>query len=240
MKTFSKKSLVVAALLSAAGIAGLMLVHAQETATSQVPDSIVQVIADEQGLQLLSPDQIPGCGTFWIVTDEQQPAPLPFLPSKYDLAVTPVYSLVNSGDQFLVDATGGAVPQPTARQAQRGVTSATLIQAQMDTVLNLITQVETAETSRQMQAMGLDVPMPGVGGGTNSDGVGGGGSSFQAQVFTTNDLWLQIITVTNNTASLVIHPPWNATNSVYYFIARAWHRRLPGNGCSEAIQDRRI
>lgn len=35
------------------------------------------------------------------------------------------------------------------------------------------------------------------------------------QVFTTNQLWLQMITVTNSTASMVIHPPWNVTNGVY-------------------------
>ncbi len=33
--------------------------------------------------------------------------------------------------------------------------------------------------------------------------------------FTTNDLWLEIITVTNSTAALVIHPPWDETNVVH-------------------------
>lgn len=36
-----------------------------------------------------------------------------------------------------------------------------------------------------------------------------------ASLPTTNDLWLQIITVTNNTAALVIHPPWNVTNGTW-------------------------
>jgi hypothetical protein len=40
----------------------------------------------------------------------------------------------------------------------------------------------------------------------------GGGFDLPAQVLTTNNLWLQISSFTNATASLVIHPPWNDTN----------------------------
>ncbi len=53
--------------------------------------------------------------------------------------------------------------------------------------------------------------------------VVGFGVSFQAQAFTTNDLWLQINGVTNSgvgwTANLTVHPPWNDTNlfhDLYY------------------------
>jgi hypothetical protein len=35
---------------------------------------------------------------------------------------------------------------------------------------------------------------------------------FSSATYTTNDLWLQIISYTNTTAILVIHPPWNDTN----------------------------
>ncbi len=46
-------------------------------------------------------------------------------------------------------------------------------------------------------------------------GLGGGfTANFQTQVFTTNDLWLQV-QMTNTTVSLVIHPPRNVTNGVY-------------------------
>jgi hypothetical protein len=42
---------------------------------------------------------------------------------------------------------------------------------------------------------------------------------FQPQVYTTNDLWLAILGVTNDptglTAHLTIHPPWNDTNSTH-------------------------
>jgi hypothetical protein len=57
-------------------------------------------------------------------------------------------------------------------------------------------------------------PLTPPGGGTNTSG-GGGGSSFAYPDFTTNDLWLQITGVTNQTAALVIHPPWNVTNGMY-------------------------
>ena len=62
------------------------------------------------------------------------------------------------------------------------------------------------------QAMNLDIPMPGDGG----SGVGDYFSSgFAPAVYTTNDLWLEMVAVTNRTASLVIHPPWNVTNGVW-------------------------
>ncbi|MGA2281106.1 MAG: hypothetical protein ABSG80_12470 [Verrucomicrobiota bacterium] len=61
-------------------------------------------------------------------------------------------------------------------------------------------------------------PVPGYSGNgdTNSYGYA---SSYQAQVFTTNDLWLEITGTTNTgttvSAYLVIHPPWNVANGVY-------------------------
>jgi hypothetical protein len=61
----------------------------------------------------------------------------------------------------------------------------------------------------------IDYPdPPGDVDGTN--GSGGFSSNFQPQVFTTNDLWLQIVGTTNTgtglTANLTIHTPWNNTN----------------------------
>ena len=60
---------------------------------------------------------------------------------------------------------------------------------------------------------------PGFGGGGGTNSGCGFSSSFQPQVFTTNDLWLQIAGTTNTgtaqTAHLLIHTPWNVTNGVY-------------------------
>src|ERR1017187_6051517 len=82
--------------------------------------------------------------------------------------------------------------------------------------MNLIARVQPTGANQQMRAMGLSsfhsdaagMDIPGFGDG----GDGGGGFSFQAQVFTTNDLYLQMVAVTNHTASMVVHPPWNMTN----------------------------
>jgi hypothetical protein len=59
-----------------------------------------------------------------------------------------------------------------------------------------------------MQAM-VDPPPP--------PGGGGGGTNIQPQSFpapTTNDLWLAVSGVSNATAYLVIHFPWNETNGI--------------------------
>jgi len=73
--------------------------------------------------------------------------------------------------------------------------------------------VDYVELQRESAAKGA--PMPGGGGGSTNS-YDGYGSSFQAQVFTTNDLWLQIDGVTNDgtglTVTLTIHTPWNDTN----------------------------
>ena len=80
-----------------------------------------------------------------------------------------------------------------------------------------------ANTGSGMRAMDVsDPPSPGDGSDTNSDG-GYYSSGFQAQVFTTNDLWLQMVGTTNTgtsmTAYLVINTPWNITNGVYDLFA---------------------
>jgi hypothetical protein len=61
----------------------------------------------------------------------------------------------------------------------------------------------------------MDLPGPGDGGDggdTNGDYTP---DPIPEIVFTTNQLWLQIIGVTNTTAYLWIHQPWNVTNGVY-------------------------
>jgi len=74
----------------------------------------------------------------------------------------------------------------------------------------------------------LDYPESSVAGGgmcaMNSPsplGLGGDGgftANFQPQVFTTNDLWLQVQMI-DTTVSLVIHPPWNVTNGMWDLFA---------------------
>ena len=73
------------------------ITHAQDAFTNinvelTVPDSIVQLTAEAQGLELLSPDVLPACGTFWVVTSNGLSAPYPCMPGD---AILPVYSLAD-------------------------------------------------------------------------------------------------------------------------------------------------
>ena len=83
----------------------------------------------------------------------------------------------------------------------------------------LLDDLDYPESSAARNMMAMDGPYPPgfVYGGTN--GGGGISSNLQPQVFTTNDLWLQIAGITNTgtalTAQLVVHTPWNVTNGVY-------------------------
>jgi len=209
---------IVGGLLISAGLITLSgFIHGQE-ATLQTqsilgsadqpvsqPDSVVRIVADSQGLQLLSPDQIPGFGTFWVVYGAQPPVPLPFLPYEYDPVSMPVFSLGPDG-QFLVDATGGILPQPTVRQALRGVSSSTLLQAQANMLLDLITRVqETQANTKSAIMMGvsgemssMDVPFPGDGGDS------GGTNTFFASSYTAPDygtnLWIANFALSSNNA----------------------------------------
>jgi hypothetical protein len=178
---------------------------------SATPDSIVQLTADARGLAQIAPANLPRTGTYWLVMPSGPPAPAPCPP--LDPGV-PVYQMASG--QFLVDETGGQVAVNPRRFGLRsqasGSTTASALEAQANTVVSLISQVQTAAANQQMQAMGLEVPLVsgGGGGGTNDYEY-----SFTPPGYTTNDLWLSMNGVTNTTAYITIHPPWNVTNSVY-------------------------
>ena len=90
------------------------------------PDSVVQIATDASGLTNVPPEQLPRFGTYWIVQDDWPSLlPLPF--GYYNTTNTPVFYSLGAPGQFLEDDTGGVAPQPTWRQAQRGITSATLL-----------------------------------------------------------------------------------------------------------------
>ena len=200
MKTFPIKSLVVAALLSAVGVAGMILAHAQETTVSistaavAVPLShtdlaAIQHYSDAQLSQLLSelsttpltwPEDLPNKGqggTYWSLAHPDWPP----LPATFG---TPVWILRSSSP---LNSTADSVSS---------------------SVFYLLDDIDYP-------------PMPGYfGGDTNTYYFSGG---VQAQVFTTNDLWLQITGTTNTgtsmTAYLVINTPWTVTSGVYDLFA---------------------
>jgi len=179
---------------------------------SAAPDSIVQITAEAQGLQLVSPDNLPPFGTYWEVMPYGVMAPLPCPPFDPTL---PVYAITDN--IFLVDATGGQLavnPRQTAAMSNTAAVNdaaASLATA----VVNLINQVQTAQANQQaratMRAMGMDVPSPGDGGDSGDGGdyspMYSGGTPID-----TNALWLEITNVSGGWSYLNLH---NATNQVY-------------------------
>jgi hypothetical protein len=196
----------------------ILRAQTQDTSGSAtLPDSVVRIAAEADGLSLVSPDQLPESGgTFWIVSGEQSPAPYPFLPARYGPASTPIF-LLGANGQFLVDGT-----------ANTSGVSAAVLDAQGNMVLDFINQLQAAQANaalRQGRMMTMDDAFPSFpgDGDTNSDDGGGFNANYQSPTFTTNDLWLQIDGLTNDqtggTAYLTIHPPWNDTNlfhDLYY------------------------
>jgi hypothetical protein len=141
-------------------------------------------------------------------------APLPFPPHDPSLVV-----YATGGGQFLVDETAGQLvsllPSPSGQTALSTADYAAILQAQVQELQSFVARIQAAQLNDQssgngqMSALGLDRPsmLP----EDCSDIMFGG------LIATTNDLWLQILSmsVTNGTANLVIHPPWNVTNGVY-------------------------
>lgn len=110
----------------------LFILHAQETTPT---DSIVQITAESQGLELVAPEDWPRNGTFWLVMlGGGIMAPLPCPPQDTSL---PVYQIADG--QFLVDATGGQVLLNAAHS-----TVASALEAQADAVVNLIGRIQEA------------------------------------------------------------------------------------------------
>jgi len=179
------------------------------------PDSVVRVVAEAQGLELVPPDQVPFCGTFWMVLPGFGgiTAPLPCPPLDPSL---PIYVMADG--QFLVDDTSGSQAALNTSQAGRSAantTSAAALEVQADAVVNLILRVQTAAANQQMRtmarAMGMDVPSPGVDGFGYS---GDGSLPMFSSTFTidTNALWLEIANVSGGVACLNLH---NGSNQVY-------------------------
>ena len=172
----SIRNLLIGMVISGSLAANLYFLRAQEMAMPvqlATTDSIVQLTADAEGLVPLAPADLPRNGTFWWVMPGGAPVPAPCPP--LDLSA-PIYQLADG--QFLVDETGGRVavnPRRFGAQAQSTVASA--LAAQADAVVNLIAQAQTTAANQQMRAMsramGMDVPLPGEGGGDGGDGTNG-------------------------------------------------------------------
>ena len=141
------------------------------------------------------------------------------------------------GGQFLVDVTAGQVISPQAQYNRRALTSmttASIVQAQADELQTFVAQVQARQAYAQLRASGQmslseGPPIPGEGGG-GTNGWEGGGTTFDAKFYTTNDLWLEIVTLTNATCFFIVHPPEaEATTGVYdLFMTTNLSPNVPG------------
>lgn len=162
------KSMIIAAIVGAAGLVGLIIARAQETPTSisSAPgDDIVQLTADESGLTRMSLAGLPRGGTYWVIVaggyrGNVNALPYPCLP--FALSNSPIYDI--TGSIFMVDATGGQVlsgGNPAGTGTGSG-TIASILALQAATVENLILQVEGAAASPASKTMsGKAKPMDG-------------------------------------------------------------------------------
>jgi hypothetical protein len=159
------------------------LVRVQALPVQSTPDTVVEATADAAGLTPASATALPRTGTFWVMmpgpNGKLTALPYPTLPAS--LSDLPTYSV--TGNTFIVDDTGGntlAAGNASSTMRRGAATSsammASTLQAQANTVADLIEQIQTS---------GLYPP----GGGTN--GSGGFYSDSFNYPLPTNGLWLE-------------------------------------------------
>lgn len=210
MKTTFRNWRKFAAFASAAGLffSSIASSHAQAKSAGTT-DSVVAVVADSQGLPLVPAEQLPFYGTFWIVRNTVPcvlaPSPCPPLDPN-----VPVYAI--NSRQFLVDETAGQ-PLLSRRNTLNTASYASLVQMQADELLNFVDWIRAVQLQAEMRALNNEgPPIPGEGG---EGGGEGGGPEYSPIVYGTNDLWLEIISVTNSTANFTIHTPDSAAYDLF-------------------------
>ena len=117
------------------GITGASILFTTVVASAITPSPA----GNEDILELISPDNVPRYGTFWIEGHHGITAPLPFVPP--DFAQAPIYALPNG--QFLVDAIG---------DTSEGLTAAA------EYVLSLGANAPEEELTAEMGPMGAGGP----------------------------------------------------------------------------------
>jgi hypothetical protein len=121
--------------------------------------------------------------------------------------------------QFLVDETVGqfvsSLPSPYGQTTLGAADYAAILQEQTDELQSFVARIQGAQLSvlssrnGQMNPLALD--------SASMSQEDGSDTTLDGPIATTNDLWLEILSmpITNGTANLVIHPPWNVSNGVY-------------------------
>lgn len=205
MKSFSSKSLVVATLLGAAGIAGMMLVHAQETATFTTTSIVPRSWTELRSIESYSDTQLNQLVNALAATPLIWPTNLP---NEYMEGYNGIgyWSLAHPNWPPLPSAFGTPFWDLTPRST------------------SLSTRSLASDSSSNSGFFLLDdvdfPPFPGDGdGGTNVYNP----PVFQMALPTTNDLWLEVVSTTNTgasvTANLIIHPPWDKIGGVWDIFA---------------------
>jgi len=173
-----------------------VILHAQSA-----PDSIVAVTAANQGLSQVAREDLPLTGTFWLITSNGYSLPMPCAPLDQTL---PIYAV--SDTVFIADGTGGLVALNLHRAGYDTV--AGVLAAQANDVVALVNQIATTQMLRPiMRAMGMDTPMD-----EETSGGSGFNNGLAGYTWDTNQLWLEITNISNDTAFVNLH---NATNQVY-------------------------
>jgi IgGFc binding protein len=188
-------------------------------------DSVVAVVANAQGLPFVAPQDRPPFGNYWEVRNSLScigpPMPCPPIDPN-----TPVYAV--GGDLFLADETAGPLVDPVPKSYRNRTLTpadyAAIVQAQANELQNFIAQLQAQLLSAQsgpnrtMSALDTDIPpLPGDAGGGSGTNDWPNDATPTGKQLGTNDLWLEILSMSlsNATAHLVIHPPWNVTNGLY-------------------------
>ena len=135
-------------------------------------------MADEMGLQLVPPDQVPRNGTFWTFIPGSGNGLTPPFPCLISSNL-PVYAITDG--QFLVDGT--STVQPTSTTMRSGLmasstSAAQTITTQANSLINLINWQQGIQEEQELRMMaeaaGMDLPsLPGDGGGSGDGGDGG-------------------------------------------------------------------
>ena len=180
-------------------------------------DDIVTLAADSQGLSQVDPLEVPVVGsTCWWILPGGQSVPMPFLPPDGNAQI--IYQI--APQQFLVDQTGGSVLlSPRRFGLPASATAASMVAAQIQELLALITQIQTTAANQQAvamaRAMGVGISLPG-----GSDGNGTNFGIPSGLILTPPDygtnLWLAITSATNGVLSLVLsNTVYTGTGGVY-------------------------
>ena len=202
-----------AALACAFAVAGFQLsagsavgqafpVQAISAAQPAAPDSLVAIAADSQGLPEVDPADVQAGSTVWWVIPGGYAVPMPFLPPNL---ATRIYEI--APNQYLFDETGGDEAINPRRFGLQGVATSdaaatAAAAAEIQTLVDLITQIQASAADQQMPAtaqnMGMNRAL--ADGAGADDGMANGVNGQSSYALDPNLLGLSLTNVANGLA----------------------------------------